>query len=113
MIPITIFLLSIVLQLATAIFAILLIRITGRKLAWILIALAMALMASRRIVTFAMLLSSGKEMPLDIAEIIPFIVSCLMLPGVLRIKHYFLSIRLAEDSLRASEKNPVNYLKPH
>ena len=104
MIPIIIFILSIVLQLAAAIFAILLIRITGRKLAWILISLALALMASRRIVTFAALLSADKEIPLDIAEIIAFIISCLMLAGVLRIRKYFHSSRLAEDSLRASEK---------
>ena len=104
MIPITIFLLSIAIQLAAAIYAVLLIRITGRKLAWILISLALALMASRRIVTFAALLSADKEIPLDIAEIIAFIISCLMLAGVLRIRKYFHSSRLAEDSLRASEK---------
>lgn len=104
MIPITIFLLSIVLQLAAAIYAVLLIRITGRKLAWILISLAMVLIVPRRIFSFAALLSAGKEIPLTIPEIIAFIVSCLMLAGVLRIRKYFHSIRLAEDSLRVSEK---------
>ena len=104
MIPITIFLLSIAIQLAAAIYAVLLIRITGRKLAWILISLAMVLIVPRRIFSFAALLSAGKEIPLTIPEIIAFIVSCLMLAGVLRIRKYFHSIRLAEDSLRASEK---------
>lgn len=104
MIPIIIFILSIVLQLAAAIYAVLLIRITGRKLAWILISLAMVLIVPRRIFSFAALLSAGKEIPLTIPEIIAFIVSCLMLAGVLRIRKYFHSIRLAEDSLRASEK---------
>ena len=89
MIPITIFLLSIAIQLAAAIYAVLLIRITGRKLAWILISLALALMASRRIVTFAALLSADKEIPLDIAEIIAFIISCLMLAGVSAHKKIF------------------------
>ncbi|MDP3260383.1 MAG: hypothetical protein Q8M34_07340, partial [Thermodesulfovibrionales bacterium] len=69
MIPIIIFILSIVLQLAAAIFAILLIRITGRKLAWILISLAMVLIVPRRIFSFAALLSAGKEIPLTIPEI--------------------------------------------
>ncbi|MBI5198515.1 MAG: PAS domain S-box protein [Nitrospirae bacterium] len=100
MIPIIIFLLSIGLQLTAAVVALLLIRTTGRKLAWILIALAMVLMASRRIVTFISLLSAGKEITFTIPELIALVVSILMLFGVLRIGKYFRSIRLAEEKFR-------------
>lgn len=100
MIPIIIFLLSIGLQLTAAVVALLLIRTTGRKLAWILIALAMVLMASRRIVTFISLLSAGKEITFTIPELIALVISILMLLGVLRIGKYFRSIRLAEERFK-------------
>lgn len=104
MIPIIIFLLSIGLQLTAASFALLLIRTTGRKLAWILLSLAMVLMASRRIVSFVSLLSAGKKITFEVPELIALVISILMLAGVLRIGRYFSSIRSAEDKIRASEK---------
>ncbi len=104
MIPVIIFALSIGLQLAAALFALLLIRTSRRKLAWILIALAMVLMAGRRMVSFFSLLASGKEITLEVPELIALIISCLMLVGVLRIGDYFCSIQATEDTLRKSEE---------
>lgn len=104
MIPIVLFLLSIGLQLAAAVYALLLIRITGRRSAWILISIAMVLMTSRRIVSFVSILTSGKKFTYDIPEIIALTIAFLMLIGVLRIRHYFQSINLARIERKRAEE---------
>ncbi len=109
MMPI-IMLLSIGLQLLAAIYTLLLIRITGRRSAWILISFAMVLMAWRRTVSFMSILSAGKR-NFDIAELIALVISFIMLLGVLRIREYFRSINLADierkrtrDEIKRSEE---------
>lgn len=104
MIPVLLFLLSIGLQLAAAVSALLLIRITGRRLAWIFLSLAMALMASRRIVSFSSFLIEGRAITFDLPEVIALIISALMLAGVFRIRTYFYSIRTADEALKESEE---------
>lgn len=99
MIAVIVFILSIGLQLAAAVYALHLIRVTGRKLAWILISLAMFLMAGRRLVSFVSFITAGVEIPLSAPELIALIISCLMLVGVIRIKKYFTSIYSAEAAL--------------
>ncbi|OGW30817.1 MAG: hypothetical protein A2X54_05815 [Nitrospirae bacterium GWF2_44_13] len=95
---------SIGLQLTAAIYALLLIRITGRKLAWILISTALFLMAWRRIVSFISILTTGKHVSLDIPEVIALIISILMLLGVLLIRDYFRSINLADARRKKAEE---------
>jgi len=104
LIPVIVFILSIGVQLAAAILALLLIRYTGRKSAWILISLAMVFMTVRRLISFANLLTAGKEITLDISELIALVISCLILLGVLRIGVYFRSMKSVESMLRESEK---------
>lgn len=104
MAPIVLFVLSIILQLTAAVLALFLIRITGRKLAWILLSLAMVLMTTRRIVSFSSLVIAGKEITFAIPEIIAFMISCLTLAGVLLIRGYFRSIYSAKEALRESEQ---------
>lgn len=99
MIAVIVFILSIGLQLAAALYALHLIRVTGRKLAWILISLAMFLMAGRRLVSFVSFITAGVEIPISAPELIALIISCLMLVGVVRIKKYFTSIYSAEAAL--------------
>jgi PAS domain S-box-containing protein len=105
LIPVVLFLLSIGLQLAAAVYALLLIRITGRRLAWILLSLAMVLMLWRRIVSLVSFLIEGRTITFDLPEVIALIISALMLAGVLRIRTYFYSIRIAEKALKESEKH--------
>ncbi|MBI4685255.1 MAG: PAS domain S-box protein [Nitrospirae bacterium] len=107
LISIVLFLFSIGIQLTAAIAALLLIRITRRKSAWILISLAMGLMAGRRAVSFISALTSGKEIRVDTPELIALAISALMLFGVLRIRGYFLSIYSTEAAL-AEEKYKSN-----
>ncbi|OGW55852.1 MAG: hypothetical protein A2Z46_08770 [Nitrospirae bacterium RBG_19FT_COMBO_55_12] len=100
MLSIIIFLLSIGMQLAAAVSALLLIRTTGRKLAWILISLAMLLMAGRRLVSFSAFLTAGAKGDPGTSEFIALIISFLMLMGVLRIGEYFQSIHSTETALK-------------
>ncbi|OGW26294.1 MAG: hypothetical protein A2X59_12490 [Nitrospirae bacterium GWC2_42_7] len=109
--PVILFLLSIGLQLTAAVVSLMLVRTTGRKLAWVLISFALLLMAWRRIVSFISLFNSGKAMTFEFPEYIALIISILMLMGVLRIGAYFRSIRIAEverklarEKLRESEE---------
>jgi PAS domain S-box-containing protein len=104
MLPIVMFLLSIGLQLTAAVYALLLIRTTGRKLAWISISVAMVLMTSRRIVTLVSIAKAGKAARFDITEIIALVVSCLLLLGVLLIRDYFHSLYLAEAERKRDEQ---------
>jgi two-component system, cell cycle sensor histidine kinase and response regulator CckA len=111
LIPVVFFLLSIGLQLTAAIVALLLVRTTGRKLAWLLLSLAMLLMAWRRTISFISLLASGKTITFEFPEYIALTISVLMLVGVVRIGTYFRSISLAEEErkltwekLKESEK---------
>jgi len=104
MVSAILFFLSIGLQLSAAVTALLLIRTTGRKVAWILLSLAMLLMAWRRMVTLVALFSSGETIPFDLPEYIALMISALMLLGVLRIGAYFRSIRMVGEERRKTEQ---------
>jgi PAS domain S-box-containing protein len=81
---------SIAVQAATVIIALRLIRITGRRLAWSLIAVAFTLMAIRRGVPFVRLLTGDAGHVPDMTnEIIGLLISVLMAVGVLRITPLF------------------------
>jgi hypothetical protein len=108
MITIILFLLSIGMQLAATIYALLLVRATGRKTGWILISVAMILMTWRGIASFTPLLTGGAQVRFDLPDVIALVISCLLLLGVLRLRNYSLSIHasvaernLAEQRLAA------------
>jgi signal transduction histidine kinase len=121
MIPTVLFFVSLAIHLTAAIYALLLIRITGWKLAWTAISIAMVLMVSRRAVTFTSLVMEGKTIRFDAPEMIALIISCLLLLGVVRIRVLFLSLYAAEaerkmttqkiDSLNAELMMKIGQLK--
>ncbi len=95
---------SIALQLLAAILALRLIRVTRPHSAWILIALAVGLMASRRMVTFYRLITGDVAKPPDItAEVIALVISVLMVSGIALIGPYFARARENESRIRQSE----------
>ncbi|MBI5379481.1 MAG: hypothetical protein HZA23_04925, partial [Nitrospirae bacterium] len=98
------FLLSIGLQLTAAVYALSLIRVTGRKTAWILIAAAITLMAARRITTFVSQLTSGKGVFFDLPEWIALLISGFFLLGLVSIGRYFKDNRATEETLRKREE---------
>jgi PAS domain S-box-containing protein len=96
---------SILLQLAAAFLAVRLIRVTGSRMPWILIAASVALMALRRGITFARLISRDLAYPPDpLAELVAFATSTIMLVGIAFVAPLFRSIRRSEDALRESEE---------
>ena len=110
MITIILFLLSIGVQFTAAIYALLLVRVTGRKTAWILISVAMVLMTWRRVVSFASLVTTGKTMVFDLPEVISLVISFLLLLGVLGIRGYFRSLTSAETDRSAGRRQPCDCL---
>jgi len=95
---------SISLQLAAAVLAIRLTRFPSRKFAWSLIAAALVLMAMRRVIPLAHLLTGDATNPPDpFNEAIGLALSLLMVVGIARIGPFFSSIARAETARRESE----------
>lgn len=92
---------SIALQFVAAFFALRLIRVTGRSLAWGLIATAVVLMAVRRSITFFSYLADSVGKPLDLsAELVALVISACIAAGLARIAPLFQERRRAEEALR-------------
>jgi signal transduction histidine kinase len=92
---------SVLLQFATAFLALRLIRVTGRRMAWVLIAAALFLMAIRRCITLVQAEFLGVPYTTSLsAELVALAVSILMLAGVIWIRPLFLSLKRSEEALR-------------
>ena len=81
--------LSIAAQLTSAILAIRLIRQSHRSTAWILISIALLLMASRRVIIIAFIGSPNSEVWLNVLEIVGLAISLLMFFGMINIRSLF------------------------
>ncbi|MEW6584640.1 MAG: ATP-binding protein [Nitrospirota bacterium] len=91
---------SILLQITAAFLALRLIRVTGRSVAWNLIAIAVSLMAMRRSVTLYHMFS-GEVVQADLtAEAVALATSALMVAGIALIAPLFLSITRAKDAVQ-------------
>ncbi len=87
---------SILLQFVAVYFALRLIKITGKSLAWSLIAAAIALMALRRSVSFShIFFSEAVPMPDLSVELIALAISALMMIGIERITPIIVEMRAA------------------
>ena len=94
---------SALLQFAAAFFAFRLIRVTGFRIAWVLIASAFCVMAIRRVIVLAQLVA--REVPPSYeltSEVVGLVISIMMLAGVLSIGPLFRTIKAAEAALRQS-----------
>lgn len=94
---------SILLQLSAAAWAIRLIRYTGRRAAWYLISVALTLMAVRRIVSLLVLMNMVPAPASVINEYIGFVISMFMFIGVLFIEGYFRHAAEADREVRERE----------
>jgi PAS domain S-box-containing protein len=96
---------SIALQVAAAAVALRLIRVTGRRLAWIALAAGLTLMAARRSITLYRLITGDLSRPPDLpAELVALVISALMLAGVLAIAPLFKAAHRARADLKDSEE---------
>ncbi|MEO5336559.1 MAG: PAS domain S-box protein [Magnetospirillum sp. WYHS-4] len=92
---------SIVLQFAAAGLALALVPVTGRLLAWALIASAIILMAVRRTVTFYYAFTAAPPLPpLLSAELVALAISVLMVAGLALVRPLFVALRDSEARLR-------------
>jgi|GEM_PF-6327382 len=91
-------------QFAAAVLALRLIRISERRLAWGLIAVAMALMTVRRALPLYRLLFHDAPMPLDLAnEMVGLALSFLMMLGVASMAPLFAAFKRAGAAAQESE----------
>jgi PAS domain S-box-containing protein len=96
---------SAVLQLTAAVMAFRLIRLTGRRTAWSLIAIALILMSIRRVIPLYRLLSGDPTIAPDLlSELIGLALSALMVLGVAGIAPLFSAIKRSHKALRKSEE---------
>jgi PAS domain S-box-containing protein len=92
---------SIFLQVAAAIMALRLIKVTGRLRAWVFISVAIALMAVRRVISLSWLFSGQPSPPLELGfEVVGLATSILMFAGIALIRPLFQSIRDSEAAMR-------------
>jgi signal transduction histidine kinase len=97
--------LSALVQIATAFFALRLIRITGARTAWLLIAVAFCVAALRRLISLWWIYSGGTSVPEDLVdESVALVTSLLLLMGVLFISPLFLTIKQAAAALLLSKE---------
>ena len=96
-----ILLISVFLQFTAAFLAFRLIWITKRTYAWVLISLAICLMALRRSISFYHFVFQDSPIPLDpVAEIVGLGISILMVAGIARIASLFSAFKKSEGELR-------------
>lgn len=95
---------SIGLQFIAAFFAIRLIKVTGRSMAWGLIASAVVMMAVRRCITLSEYLLTSQARPPDLyAELVALLISACMALGIERIAPIFQELKAIGTKLRESE----------
>ncbi len=92
---------SVLLQFTAAVLALRLIRVTGSRMAWILISAAISFMAIRRSITLFHLISGELAHPPElIAEMVALATSALIVAGVALISPVFHTIKHSEETLR-------------
>jgi PAS domain S-box-containing protein len=92
--------LSLLLQIAAAIVALRLVRVTGTRTAWLVIAAAVGLMALRRAVTLGAVLAGDATRLDPMAEVVALVISALMLLGLALIGPWFAATRRADTDVR-------------
>ncbi len=97
--------LSLCLQLGAAILALWLTRITGKRLAWMLLAAGITLMAVRQCIVLWQM-STGRPLePVDqVAELVVLLISAVMITGLALLIPLLRSIHRSEQALRESEE---------
>ncbi len=85
---------SIIIQLTSSFLAIKLIKLTNHSKAWILISIALFLMATRRMIILAVAGGDDLNLWIDLLEVNGLIISLLMMFGMLKIKELFQKIQI-------------------
>ncbi|MDD5730312.1 MAG: PAS domain S-box protein [Candidatus Omnitrophica bacterium] len=104
---------SVIVQLAASIFALKLIKVTGKRTAWMLISVAVTLMSLRRLLTLYHIFFRSLPVtnPDPLTEIVALVSSTFTLLGVLYIGPIFSAIKKAQADLKASEEKYRNIVE--
>jgi PAS domain S-box-containing protein len=103
---------AIALQIIAAVIAIRLIRVTGRQAAWILVSIALVLMALRRAIPLARAFLGGAySSPDPLNEFIGLLLSGFMVAGIGLIRPIFERIFRSERELEESERRFRSYFE--
>lgn len=92
--------LSVLFHFIAAILAFRLIKITGHKIAWIFIVIAVIIQLLRRLISFWTIMKATENLPILPDEIIAVLISFFMLLGMAWIAPLFLSIRQSEEAMK-------------
>ena len=93
--------LSVLFQFVAALFALRLIPITGKKTAWLLVAVAISLMTVRRFQSLVLLVSGQSSAAPDVFfEAVGLVISCCMMAGIYLIQPLFRAMASSRDELR-------------
>jgi diguanylate cyclase (GGDEF)-like protein/PAS domain S-box-containing protein len=96
--------LSVIFQFATVFIAIRLIKVTGWRISWTLISLAILFMSVRRSVSLFWLITGNPSHKPDLSfELVGLVTSGLMLAGVWLVAPLFTAIRRSEEEIQRSE----------
>jgi len=91
---------SFIVQFAAAALALWMIRLTGLRVSWILIALALLLMVARRVLPLVHFASKAGQLVSVVNDLLGLAISLCMLAGVIGIASIFRERREAEENVR-------------
>jgi PAS domain S-box-containing protein len=104
---------SVLLQFLTVLYALRLIKITGKAYSWILISGALFLMMVRRIIPLYYFIFTKDHPPADLTnELVGLLISCFMFLGIVGIKQIFLAREKAEQEANLSAKH-IHFLSKY
>jgi PAS domain S-box-containing protein len=104
---------AVLFQFLAALYALRLIKLTGRAYSWIFISLALCLMMVRRLISLVDVFSTNPTYPIDLPnEFIGLILSLFMFLGIVGIKEIFAARKKAEDEAKLSAQN-IHYLSKY
>ncbi len=100
---------AVLFQFLAALYALRLIKLTGRAYSWIFISGALCLMMVRRIIPLYYVISTKSTYPIDLPdEFIALLLSLFMFLGIVGIKEIFIARNKAEDEAKLSAQNIHN-----
>ena len=113
MLIIIILICSVLLQFLAVLYALRLIKLTGKASSWILISLALFMMMVRRIIPLYYLIFTNRNYPADLTnEFIGLLLSLFMFLGIVGIRQIFVARKKAEEEAKLSAQH-IHYLSKY
>lgn len=104
---------AVLFQFLAVLYALRLIKLTGRAYFWIFISVALCLMMVRRLIPLYDVISTKSSYPIDLTnEFLGLLLSLFMFLGIVGIKEIFIARNKAEDEAKLSAQN-IHYLSKY